>query len=497
MGDVISYCLPAGSENKLITTESDVLLDQDQVQLRITPNKSDGFTVMVLTFDDAYNEEFELNSDSTLFDFLHEWEMSHGIDVGKSRSIIQPDGSTKDYEKLITSSINSDTPLTELVNQNIEWYSFRPGYENNKVTKLPTFDSCLTLTEHLENCEILRAKKQSEEDKQRAIVEAKSNESHQNKDFIPQFEDILCEPVVITIDPFLIPYPIEIILNLQDLFDGDRKQYKLLKWCMQNRGWVLVQFPDKYIYDIHICSKLIGENLEKYMKTKGKGKQWKTICDNFGYANFKNYKSVLRVYTNEILKLFKTEYPKDIIDSIEKISNIMDEIASGIIRKTGKIWSDGKEMDELCLDLDDKRKGFGMIDYVLYQNKDGTMKQKDDEKHEYEMIKKGNMNVDTHIDPGLFSISFYQFNEGLQLLNRYPNKTDDKEWVRIPEYKDGKYGVLWSGQYSFRMNNENYSGIHRVDYNENKPRLTGWYEVCIKEQIPNRVFDRIDQLKQK
>ena len=60
------------NKTKMKMTESDILLDQDQVQLRVFPNKeSDGFTVKVLTYRKRYNESFDLPSDATLFNFLH------------------------------------------------------------------------------------------------------------------------------------------------------------------------------------------------------------------------------------------------------------------------------------------------------------------------------------------------------------------------------------------------------------------------------------------
>ena len=110
-------------------------------------------------------------------------------------------------------------------------------------------------------------------------------------------------------------------LNLQDLFDGNRKQYKMLKWCMANRGWIMNEFPIKY-----------RDEME-------------TLCDNFGFTN---YKWALRVHTNTTLELFKSE-TRGIIEAIESISGIMDKISVTIIKKTQKIWSDGNGMTDLCL----------------------------------------------------------------------------------------------------------------------------------------------------
>eukprot|EP01117_Protostelium_nocturnum_P012518 TRINITY_DN4614_c0_g2_i3.p1 TRINITY_DN4614_c0_g2~~TRINITY_DN4614_c0_g2_i3.p1 ORF type:complete len:392 (-),score=81.27 TRINITY_DN4614_c0_g2_i3:132-1256(-) len=94
------------------------------------------------------------------------------------------------------------------------------------------------------------------------------------------------------------------------------------------------------------------------------------------------------------------------------------------------------------------------------------------------------VNCVPHYDPGLFSLSFLSNNEGLQLYD--PQK---KTWFGGPLSIEGqmKFAVLWLGQACVKASDGKFqAGVHRVVYprpQNQKPRLTAWYEVCTNQQI--------------
>ncbi len=76
------------------------------------------------------------------------------------------------------------------------------------------------------------------------------------------------------------------------------------------------------------------------------------------------------------------------------------------------------------------------------------------------------------------SISILSTHEGLQLKNMMNN-----EWIYGP--LDPNIGVIWLGEAASRITqNRLKPGIHRVTYpQEEKCRLTIWYEVCTIKQL--------------
>ncbi len=92
------------------------------------------------------------------------------------------------------------------------------------------------------------------------------------------------------------------------------------------------------------------------------------------------------------------------------------------------------------------------------------------------------LNCVAHYDPGLFSISFFSDNEGLQLLDA------SGQWVAGPDNTktgQGNIGVLWLGDAAVQASRKQLPhGVHRVLYAANgKPRLTLWFEVCTMDQV--------------
>lgn len=85
------------------------------------------------------------------------------------------------------------------------------------------------------------------------------------------------------------------------------------------------------------------------------------------------------------------------------------------------------------------------------------------------------MQVDEHVDPGLFSISLGSTAEGLEL---YDPSTDT--WVK-PANSDF---VVWCGTEAHTISKGSIQAAkHRVQKSD-KARITSWFEVCVYEQVP-------------
>ena len=85
--------------------------------------------------------------------------------------------------------------------------------------------------------------------------------------------------------------------------------------------------------------------------------------------------------------------------------------------------------------------------------------------------------VQEHIDPGLFSISLFSDEEGLEL------KDENGIWQPIP-HSQQPIGVLWNGLKAMESKKANLKGgWHRVKYAKGKLRITTWYEVCANTQV--------------
>jgi hypothetical protein len=90
--------------------------------------------------------------------------------------------------------------------------------------------------------------------------------------------------------------------------------------------------------------------------------------------------------------------------------------------------------------------------------------------------------VNEHADPGLFSISFGSSAPGLEMFDPTTNV-----WYSVPN----DVVVLWCGHAVTQVSNGTIKpGIHRVKAT-NYERVTAWYEVCTREQIPTGAMQNI------
>eukprot|EP01084_Bolivina_argentea_P298909 515184_1 len=278
-------------------------------------------------------------------------------------------------------------------------------------------------------------------------------------------------------------YNYDNVIKLDNLRNenSDNMQQETLKTlgiCLEKRGFCLVEYPNdiQNIIDsvsINIQNAMNEIDLNEQKENENNG-EWKKILHEYGYFYHENYKHSLRILTGKALEKYVSEYPKIIQSDIENISKCMDELCAEIINlgfESEYLW---KHIDRLTMNetitLMDKDMKCGMIDFVKYLNVNNY------EESEYLMIRKNKMNVCSHTDPGLFSLSFVSTNDGLELFDII-----EKKWFKVPL----NCGVLFAGEtMPYVTDGRLKSGIHRVRFNENNiSRFTGWYEVCGKHQI--------------
>eukprot|EP01084_Bolivina_argentea_P166757 289475_1 len=448
---------------------------EGDVKLRVRKTISNSLQVDVLTYNETYNRRYVYKKHTnvlTLLHFLKHWEYEFGASMRKISSLegIIPNAKQKFFDSVLRAgaaknNIDTSTKLIDLLNIDIDWHTFTPGLQNNPV------------------------------------------------------ENVIFDTNVYRFDPGKIIKLDKLLNNNDTQSDEESKfdaEYSDFKYCVENRGWVLIEFPEHIQQELIEHTNKIQCVLNKYFEytnsaSNGTNNEFKSLCDCIGFNNFKDYKSLLTILTGDMFKRFEDIYPNDILKSIEILSNIMDTLANDILNKTKLFWigldgndyykykhnkdiqkkqadmlkkSDTKIFPELCLYNDNKLE-CGMIDFVIYKNN------KESKDNKYEMLE-NELNVDSHIDAGLFSISWIQNNEGIQLLDKNLTQyTESLKWINLPVYNDGKYGILWTGQYANKLSNKNIAtGVHRVVYNHNKPRFTAWYEACVNNQIPKEIWDK-------
>jgi len=123
-----------------------------------------------------------------------------------------------------------------------------------------------------------------------------------------------------------VKYKTNTVVNLNKLFDSNDNEFSKMEWCLCNRGWVFCEFPKNMSYKITTSSKLIFNAF----KNKDILKELKQICDSFGYIKYKDYKTLFRILTQDMLPIFENEYPKGILDAIYLISETMQIISTNI-----------------------------------------------------------------------------------------------------------------------------------------------------------------------
>ncbi|KRX06101.1 hypothetical protein PPERSA_09713 [Pseudocohnilembus persalinus] len=152
---------------------------------------------------------------------------------------------------------------------------------------------------------------------------------------------------------------------------------------------------------------------------------------------------------------------KNIQESVKNVSVLFDNASKYIFKNVPcfqKIAQNGSQ--EIPL-LRKRVPQFGMLDVVRYQGRSGYK-------------------VDSHVDPGIFSISVFSSDSGLQLKN------SEGKWIQAP-YKDKMFGIIWNGLAANRISKgEMAQGWHRVAPSQ-EDRYTMWYECVVNSQVDDKI----------
>ena len=351
-----------------------------------------------------------------------------------------------DHDNMVI-TLNTSLHELSLMNKNIKWLAFEPDNARKVASKGAVFDRWVLDYVHAKKAKLEEDANDKDKDKDKD----KKQEKGKGKD------DDGCDEKEKEVF-----YDINTLLNLEILLNkGDKKkkignkdknkdskekvkeEFEKLDWCLKNRGWILVEFDNKTSDVITKVAEKISNSIEMYLfgfdtegsgsddddedeeddeddgkakesdngkdedKEKDKEKEikmlgisnWKSICNYFGLINYKDYKTLFRMLTTDLLNVFKDEYPKHLHESIDLISNTMYNLTNEIIdvldnkyhflkqnttdenKQQAQEQEKGQEeqkqtsphnilcpKDGITLPLSKKRVKFGMIDFVFYYN---------------------------------------------------------------------------------------------------------------------------------
>jgi ubiquitin-like protein Nedd8 len=259
-------------------------------------------------------------------------------------------------------------------------------------------------------------------------------------------------------------------IDLQKVVDGDETTILHFRQLLSIRGWCFVEVP----LALPKIAKSTLERAEEFFKLTNEEKSKYKLPTNFGYVSNKS-KQVYRALTGPLL--VELDLPEQLKDCITALAFKLDQMCLQIIDKISVPFF-GRQLNpsnnNLTLLAKAKYSGYGMLDIVEYFNNDDN-----------DLIDKKTV-VDSHGDPGLFSISLGSTNPGLSMRDPVT-----KQWIHVPIDKC----VLWCGSAAQELMNYSDSanlgllqvGMHRVEKSENGPRRTLWYEVCTKYQVPKAI----------
>lgn len=288
---------------------------------------------------------------------------------------------------------------------------------------------------------------------------------------------------------------------LSSLLGGESSEIEKFKTQLCARGWCFVLLTEDLIEKRNRNISLLQEFFAQEVSKKDSFTE--TSPSIFGYQRV-NHKESLRWLTKE--RFNENMFPDNLRSNIVELTTFMDNLMKNLVEKTSKevfnleITELGKSCD-LALFSDEKPK-FGMLDVAHYLN----------DKSKYfdqnsEIIPP--KNCVEHYDPGLFSLSFYSSQPGLQVLDLSTEKWYDGPCNTKEDEKN--YGIIWCGSAASKISkNEIKPAIHRVEYPEEsnkEPRMSIWYEICTfsqetdylkleqKNEIPKNIFIDANQIK--
>jgi len=258
------------------------------------------------------------------------------------------------------------------------------------------------------------------------------------------------------------------VISISDLFSSDHDlcvtSIDKLKEALMCNGWAFVRIDEELFNTCVTCI----EKADCFFNKDAEYKNIYLLPTKLGYIPKReelNFKESIHVVTGEIIK--DITLPIEIKDDIITISEAMDSLSMRLYKLfIEKIILKGVDINAIDIPLIRAESTetkpikcrYGMLDIVKYSALNT--------KREYY--------VAAHSDPGLFSISVKSTSPGLKMYNRKVN-----EWVNIPPDSS----ILWCGLAAEEMSKGSIkSGLHAVTVNDNAPRLSMWYEVCVAEQ---------------
>jgi len=268
------------------------------------------------------------------------------------------------------------------------------------------------------------------------------------------------------------------MLELDEILDANATALAEVRRSFISKGWVFVKIPKELLE----LRESIQQPLQKFFAQHVDTKDTFTKTDSiFGYQRV-NHKESLRWLTSE--RFTEEDFPDIVRADVVALTKFMDDLMYRLIATTSQALFDktpeqlGDEFD-LALLSSKKQKDtgrFGMLDVAHYLNlpRDGS-----------NTVVVPPKNCVEHYDPGLFSLSFFSSQPGLQLLD-----LETHEWVDGPcntENGNEDVAILWCGAAISKIDQQFKPAVHRVEYPEQKDgsadtRMSIWYEVCTSAQ---------------
>jgi hypothetical protein len=209
---------------------------------------------------------------------------------------------------------------------------------------------------------------------------------------------------------------------------------------LTRRGWCFIQLDDELQQFSAECMATVKQFLEEDESVK------KKYSHGTHYGYFDNgSKEGIRVVTGQYLS--QMNFPTTVEHSMISGAKLLDMIAHQMLDQCGKRLFGMENVSPVV----------GMIDIVNYLPSESTDR------------------VNAHGDPGLLSLSLGSSSPGLSMLDHETNT-----WIPVPN----DAAVLWCGSTAAELNPDMKIGWHKVNVEQNCSRMTLWYEICAKDQIP-------------
>jgi hypothetical protein len=227
-------------------------------------------------------------------------------------------------------------------------------------------------------------------------------------------------------------------LSFSDILSGTATEQLYSE--LTRRGWCFVQLNDELQQFSANCISTVKQFLEEDEAVK------KQYSHGTHYGYFDNgSKEGLRVVTGQYLSQLK--FPSNVEHSVVPGAKLLDNTAHQMLTRCGKRLFGIESVEPIV----------GMLDVVKY------------------LPSKTSDRVNAHGDPGLLSLSLGSSSPGLSMLDPETNS-----WIPVPN----DAAVIWCGSTATELNPEMKIGWHKVKVEQNCSRMTLWYEISAKDQIP-------------